>query len=118
MTEPRKAPDWFKRCRPSSATPAGAPSDRRSGTGPQWRQPHGRPFTGDYAGELLYSTLLAFDFAKGRYEARPDDGLKLVELHDLKLSPLRAPQNKPTRRRLPRAVAICVRASPLCRTSR
>ena len=35
----------------------------------------GRPFTGDYAGDLLYATLLEFGFAVGTYEARPDDGL-------------------------------------------
>jgi uracil-DNA glycosylase family 4 len=35
----------------------------------------GRPFTGDYAGELLYATLLAYGFAEGAYEARPDDML-------------------------------------------
>jgi uracil-DNA glycosylase family 4 len=35
----------------------------------------GRPFTGDYAGLLLYETLLSFGLAQGRYEARPDDGL-------------------------------------------
>jgi uracil-DNA glycosylase family 4 len=33
----------------------------------------GRPFTGDYAGDLLYTTLLEHGFAKGVYEARPDD---------------------------------------------
>ena len=38
----------------------------------------GRPFTGDYAGDLLYPTLVKYGFAKGRYEARPDDGLELV----------------------------------------
>jgi uracil-DNA glycosylase family 4 len=37
----------------------------------------GRPFTGDYAGTLLYETLLKFGFATGRYEADPDDGLAL-----------------------------------------
>jgi len=37
----------------------------------------GRPFTGDYAGELLYATLAKFGFAAGSYEARPDDGLAL-----------------------------------------
>ncbi len=37
----------------------------------------GRPFTGDHAGLLLYETLLKFGFARGRYEARPDDGLVL-----------------------------------------
>ena len=39
----------------------------------------GRPFTGDYAGDLLYATLLEYGFAKGVYQARPDDGLKLVD---------------------------------------
>src|SRR5271166_5933858 len=38
----------------------------------------GRPFTGDYAGVLLYETLLEYGFAEGRYQARPDDGLQLV----------------------------------------
>ena len=33
-----------------------------------------RPFTGDYAGDLLYPTLSKFEFATGTYAARPDDG--------------------------------------------
>ncbi|MCZ6765017.1 MAG: uracil-DNA glycosylase, partial [Alphaproteobacteria bacterium] len=37
----------------------------------------GRPFTGDWAGDLLYATLLKFGFASGRYQARADDGLTL-----------------------------------------
>ena len=37
----------------------------------------GRPFTGDYAGDLLYATLLKFGLAEGTYAARPDDGLRL-----------------------------------------
>ena len=37
----------------------------------------GRPFTGDYAGDLLFETLLEFGFAAGKYEARPDDGFRL-----------------------------------------
>ena len=39
----------------------------------------GRPFTGDYAGDLLYSTLLKFGFAQGTYRADPNDGLHLVD---------------------------------------
>src|SRR5665213_977844 len=39
----------------------------------------GRPFTGDYAGDLLYATLSEFGFARGRYQASPDDGLELVD---------------------------------------
>src|SRR6478672_10494801 len=38
----------------------------------------GRPFTGDYAGDLLYATLAEFGFAKGAYRAHPDDELSLV----------------------------------------
>ena len=38
----------------------------------------GRPFTGDHAGVLLYETLIRFGLARGRYDARPDDGLELV----------------------------------------
>ena len=33
----------------------------------------GRPFTGDFAGELLYGTLLKYGLAKGEFKARPDD---------------------------------------------
>ena len=40
----------------------------------------GRPFTGDYAGELLYATLLKFGFARGDYRADPADGLMLARL--------------------------------------
>ena len=39
----------------------------------------GRPFTGDFAGVLLYQTLLRFGFAKGSYRADPNDGLRLVD---------------------------------------
>ncbi|MEE8293245.1 MAG: uracil-DNA glycosylase family protein, partial [Kiloniellales bacterium] len=38
----------------------------------------GRPFTGDYAGDLLYETLRKHEFAQGDYGRRPDDGLVLV----------------------------------------
>lgn len=37
----------------------------------------GRPFTGDYAGVLLYETLIRFGFASGEYRADPQDGLQL-----------------------------------------
>jgi len=39
----------------------------------------GRPFTGDFAGVLLYETLIKTGFAAGRYQARPDDGLTLTD---------------------------------------
>src|SRR5262245_3450557 len=39
----------------------------------------GRPFTGDYAGDLLYQTLLTYGFATGTYRAALDDGLELSD---------------------------------------
>ncbi|AHC73548.1 uracil-DNA glycosylase [Candidatus Endolissoclinum faulkneri L5] len=39
----------------------------------------GRPFTGDYAGDLLYSTMLKFGFAIGNYDKRLDDNILLVD---------------------------------------
>ena len=39
----------------------------------------GRPFTGDHAGVMLFETLLKTGFARGRYDARPDDSLSLVD---------------------------------------
>ena len=55
----------------------------------------GRPFTGDYAGDLLYATLLEYGFAKGQYQARPDDGLKLVDCRIANAVHCVPPQNKP-----------------------
>lgn len=63
----------------------------------------GRPFTGDYAGELLYATLLTFGLAEGQYGANPGDGLQLrgaIILNAVKCVP---PANKPE----PREIATC-----------
>ena len=56
----------------------------------------GRPFTGDYAGELLYPMLVKHGFARGRYEARPDDGLALVDARITNAVRCVPPANKPT----------------------
>lgn len=56
----------------------------------------GRPFTGDYAGDLLYATLLELGFARGSYEARPDDGLALVDCMITNAVRCVPPENKPT----------------------
>jgi len=56
----------------------------------------GRPFTGDYAGELLYGTLLDFGLAQGHYAARADDGLTLVDCRISNAVRCVPPQNKPT----------------------
>ncbi len=56
----------------------------------------GRPFTGDYAGDLLYSTLIKFGFANGTFKARPDDGLKLINCRITNAVKCVPPENKPT----------------------
>lgn len=63
----------------------------------------GRPFTGDAAGVLLYGTLLKLGFAKGIYEARPDDGLELVDCMITNAVRCAPPGNKP----LPLEEATC-----------
>jgi len=63
----------------------------------------GRPFTGDYAGELLYSTLIRFGMARGNFEARPDDSLELVGTAIVNAVRCVPPQNKPT----PAEIATC-----------
>ena len=50
----------------------------------------GRPFTGDYAGELLYGSLKRHGLARGTYGARSDDGFELVGRAHLECGALRA----------------------------
>jgi len=63
----------------------------------------GRPFTGDFAGELLYATLAKFDFAHGHYGASADDGLLLVDCRISNAARCVPPENKP----LPAEIAAC-----------
>ena len=56
----------------------------------------GRPFTGDYAGDLLYRTLLDHGLAEGSYDRRPDDGLRLVNCRVTNAVRCVPPENKPT----------------------
>jgi len=55
----------------------------------------GRPFTGDYAGDLLYSTLVTHGFASGEFDARPDDGLQLIGTAITNAVRCVPPENKP-----------------------
>ena len=55
----------------------------------------GRPFTGDYAGDLLYATLLKYGFAQGTYRADPADGLQLVDARICNAVRCLPPENKP-----------------------
>ena len=55
----------------------------------------GRPFTGDWAGDLLYETLGEYGFAKGQYEERPDDTLTLIDCRITNAVRCVPPENKP-----------------------
>jgi uracil-DNA glycosylase family 4 len=63
----------------------------------------GRPFTGDYAGDLLYATLLKLGLASGTYEQRPDDSLHLRGVMIVNAVRCVPPQNKPT----PQEIQTC-----------
>lgn len=89
-------PGWF-----NAPVPGFGPSDARLlivGLAPGLRGANrtGRPFTGDYAGDLLYQTLIDFGFAAGTYAARPDDGLQLIDARIVNSVRCVPPENKPT----------------------
>ena len=54
-----------------------------------------RPFTGDFAGDLLYPTLIKFGFAAGSYHAKKDDGLRLKNCRISNAVRCVPPKNKP-----------------------
>ncbi|MBO4519821.1 MAG: uracil-DNA glycosylase [Alphaproteobacteria bacterium] len=56
----------------------------------------GRPFTGDFAGDLLYGHLHDFGFSSGTYQARPDDGVRLINARLTNAVRCVPPENKPT----------------------
>ncbi len=96
-------PDWF-----NAPVPSFGPREARLlivGLAPGLRGANrtGRPFTGDYAGELLYGTLKEFGFAKGDYRASPDDGLTLIDCRITNAVRCVPPENKPT----PEEIATC-----------
>ncbi len=93
-----REPDWFNAPVPTWTAPADA--DVRLlvvGLAPGLRGANrtGRPFTGDYAGDLLYDTLTRFGFASGDYRADPQDGLQLIETAITNAVRCVPPENKP-----------------------
>lgn len=96
-------PDWF-----NAPVPAFGAADARLlivglAPGVAGANRTGRPFTGDFAGELLYGTLIHFGFAKGVFRADPKDGLQLVETMIANAVRCVPPQNKP----LPAEIKTC-----------
>jgi uracil-DNA glycosylase family 4 len=63
----------------------------------------GRPFTGDFAGVLLYETLARYGFSRGTFDARPDDGLELIDCRITNAVRCVPPENKPT----PAEISTC-----------
>ena len=91
----KKEPEWF-----NAPVPSFGAADARLlivglAPGVQGANRTGRPFTGDYAGVLLYETLGKFGFAKGEYKAHPDDGLTLVDCRITNAVRCVPPENKP-----------------------
>ena len=70
-------PDWWNAPVPAFGDPEAWLAIVGLAPGKQGANRTGRPFTGDFAGELLYATLAKFGLSKGRYRADPGDGLQL-----------------------------------------
>jgi uracil-DNA glycosylase family 4 len=94
---------WFNSPVPSFGDPDGRLLIVGLAPGLQGANRTGRPFTGDFAGDLLYATLLEYGFAKGIYQARPDDGLALIDCRISNAVRCVPPQNKP----LPAEIKSC-----------
>ena len=99
----RQNPDWWNGPAPSIGDPKARLLIAGLAPGRTGANRTGRPFTGDYAGDLLYATLLKFGFATGRYDARPDDGLTLKDCMIANAVRCVPPQNKPT----PEEIVTC-----------
>jgi len=88
-------PDWFNGAAPSFGDPNARLLIVGLAPGRTGANRTGRPFTGDHAGVLLYETLIKLGLARGRYDARPDDGLELVGTAITNAVRCVPPENKP-----------------------
>ena len=99
----RQHPDWFNGPVPSFGEKEARLAIVGLAPGLRGANRTGRPFTGDYAGVLLYETLLAYGFAAGTYTEQPTDGLRLVDCRIVNGVRCVPPANKP----LPAEIATC-----------
>jgi len=88
-------PDWFNAPVPSFGETSARLLIVGLAPGLKGANRTGRPFTGDYAGDLLYATLKKFGFARGDYAERADDGFILVDCRVTNAVRCVPPQNKP-----------------------
>jgi uracil-DNA glycosylase family 4 len=98
-----REPGWFNAPVPSFGSADASLLIVGLAPGVQGANRTGRPFTGDYAGELLYTTLIDYGFATGQFLARPDDGLTLQDCRITNAVRCVPPQNKP----LPVEITTC-----------
>ncbi len=99
----RQNPDWWNGPAPSFGDPEARLLVVGLAPGRTGANRTGRPFTGDGAGWILYETLIRTGFAVGTYDARPDDGLRLVDCMITNAVRCAPPLNKP----LPVEEATC-----------
>lgn len=92
----RLYPDWHNNPVPYWGDPAARLIIIGLAPGLRGANRTGRPFTGDYAGDLLYATLGKFGLADGDYAQVPDDGLELRRTLIANAVACVPPQNKPT----------------------
>ncbi len=99
----RAEPSWFNGAAPSFGDPGARLLVVGLAPGRTGANRTGRPFTGDYAGDLLYATLKKLGFARGEYRADPEDGFTLVDAMITNAVRCAPPENKP----LPAEIAAC-----------
>jgi|TARA_R100000501_G_scaffold17919_1_gene34803 uracil-DNA glycosylase family 4 len=100
-----KHPDWFNAPVPGWGDPDAWLCFAGLAPGLRGANATGRPFTGDWAGDLLYDTLADFGWTEGTYDARADDGFRLKGAYIANAVRCVPPQNKPT----PEEIKTCRR---------
>lgn len=96
-------PDWWNAPVPAFGDPDAWLAIVGLAPGKRGANRTGRPFTGDYSGEIFYSTLLKFGLAKGIYRGEADDGVHLTGAAVLNAVKCLPPENRP----LPSEVTTC-----------
>jgi uracil-DNA glycosylase family 4 len=99
----RAEPNWFNGAAPSFGDPQARLLIVGLAPGRSGANRTGRPFTGDYAGELLYATLKKLGLAQGEYRADPEDGFSLKDAMITNAVRCAPPENKP----MPAEIAMC-----------
>ncbi|ODU22904.1 MAG: uracil-DNA glycosylase [Sphingomonas sp. SCN 67-18] len=89
-------PDWWNAPVPAMGDPAGWLGIIGLAPGKHGANRTGRPFTGDYAGDLMFATLEKFGFTTGHYDRHAGDGFALRDVIIINSVKCLPPQNKPS----------------------